>query len=677
MNNKFWRAHPLLKLLLPLVIGLILSSNINFIDKTQLRFLFLIAVVTCFFSLYLTWKSVGLKWLSGALILASFFILGVAIYQFEQVQKADDTPLTKTEKSTFLIKIQTEAQNATNTVKAIGKVMYHPSDHLVGKRILVYVEQKNAVTIKPGTLLIAHQYINEISAPKNPHEFDYKAYMAKQSIFYQAYLGSNIDQKIIAPATQGSILYQARQYGYRFIEGEISAQNQGIAKALLFGSKHSLGYDDKREFSRAGTMHILAVSGLHVGIIFMLLSSFITFLSRFISIPKIVKMVVMLFMIWWFVCLTGAKSSVVRAGIMFTVFTIGTLYFPKSYSLNSLALAAIILLMIHPANLFDVSFQLSFSAVSGILILVPFFREIGPRVIGYFPTYLLDITYVSLAAQISTLPFTLYYFQQFPTLGLVSNLLAIPLAFGIVSVGFIGFIFSFIPILRSITGLLVDVQLTILKAVNQIIADREFAVIENISLLDDQFILLLTAIGLLILMVQQKEKKWVFFILILFRALSSSISLQKWEYSNQKELTVYSLRNNLVLEYRVGRTIHCISSQPISDDSFRFSIQPNWKHHYIRKENLYSWEDKLTHKDFSIKDQTFFTQQRVISMQENLSSDIELVQSPDYTELYRLKKRSIEKMLILSDFYPKRVLPDSLHNLHFLTTEGCYQIEIQ
>lgn len=673
MKNKFWSAHPLLKVLTPLVIGVLLSYFIKLEDRNLILILLIITCLVFGISHIFKIKNVKYRWISGFIAFASFLTFGFSAYQLEQMSRIPKVPISKAKKESFVIKVLDEPTLSTNSIKTVGRIIEHSNPQFINKKLLVYFEKELNDGIAPGDLVFALQYINEINSPSNPHEFDFKTFMSKQQVYYQSYLGVGTTKEIFVLNERQSYIVKLRRRGYNFIEREISPENQGIAKAVLFGAKNSLSHQHKLEFSRAGTMHILAVSGLHVGIIFILVRFLIQFIERLFSLSPIVKVIILISVIWIFVFLTGAKASVLRAGIMFSIFAFGSLRNSKLFSLNSLALAAILLIVLRPSNIFDVSFQLSFSAVSGILIFVPFFQNtfIQPR--WKIAKYLLDITYVSFAAQMSTLPFTLFYFQQYPTFGLVSNLIAIPLAFLIVATGFFGFLFSFLSPISKLFGFLLEWELIALQSLNEFVSSLGFSVIENISLHKNEFFISLFLLSFLMLMIKQQNKKWLYPTLVLFLLLTASVSWNKWKVSTENELTVYSLRNNIVAEYRTGRTVHVISKNQISDDTFRFSIQPNWKNNFINKKKFYTWENQISTKLFRIEDETVFLSDYTLSLNSNTTSDIAIITKPDYKSYRNILEESKDRIFLLADSYPNRILPDSLENLHFFNTEGYYQ----
>lgn len=202
------------------------------------------------------------------------------------------------------------------------------------------------------------------------------------------------------------------------------ADAYGIVAAMALGDKSAVNDRLRQTYAVTGASHVLALSGLHLGIVYGLLSLMLMGYGR-----RRLGMLVTLAAVWAFVLLTGMSVSVLRAATMVTVYGLMTLLRRESSSVNSLALAAMLLLLVNPYTLFDVGFQLSFASVLAILVIVPLFERLLPD--GYMLTHrlqgwLLGLLFVSVAAQVGTAPLVAYYFGRLPLYFLVTNLVAIP-----------------------------------------------------------------------------------------------------------------------------------------------------------------------------------------------------------------------------------------------------------
>ena len=242
-----------------------------------------------------------------------------------------------------------------------------------------------------------------------------------------------------APNAMQERLYQ------RLTDGGLSGDELATVGALTLGYKEELDKDLKRHFQASGAAHVLAVSGLHTGIIYGIVLGLLTLGGRIRPLHEewfkrgLLSATVIVVM-WGYAWLTGMTPSVVRAVTMVTIFEIGRMCYRQAFSLNTIAAAAVLILLVHPTDLWSVSFQLSFAATAAIVILVKSLTPTLHRPKNIWHTvgfYFLGIILVSIAAQLGTLPITMYYFKQVSTYFLLANLIVLPLASVLVPCGLI------------------------------------------------------------------------------------------------------------------------------------------------------------------------------------------------------------------------------------------------
>jgi len=318
--------------------------------------------------------------------------------------------------------------------------------HSSGKTHLYIRKDSSDLEIKYGDQLAVFGRLYPIPGPDNPNEFDYRLYLKRQNIFCHSFV-QNDDVQIIGHEPPNAYMqwaYSLRSAASSIIDQHIpESRENGIAKALFLGIKDHLDNEVKQAYSAAGAMHVLAVSGLHVGIIYLLINLLFGRISNLGKSGNYAFGLISVSLIWLYAAMTGLSPSVLRAGTMFTFVAIGQASAREGNIYNTLAIAAFVLLIFQPYLIYSVGFQLSFAAVLGIVYLQPkMYRLFEVR------NGLLDkawaITCVSLAAQISTFPLTAYYFHQFPTYFLASNLIVIPASFIMLTGGIAMIIISFI-----------------------------------------------------------------------------------------------------------------------------------------------------------------------------------------------------------------------------------------
>jgi len=285
--------------------------------------------------------------------------------------------------------------------------------------------------ILAGDRLLLTGKLRKIRNGLNPSAFDYALYMQRRGIEYQ--LTSSAGDTLIS--LSGNRASSIRSLPYRVVNlfthsweqyGEGKEESLAVLKAITLGDKGSLSEELRQAYSGAGAAHVLAVSGLHVGMIWLILEKILAFRSKKIVI-RLLRSLLIVSLLWFYAALTGWSSSVCRSVTMFTLVSLAGLFSRNSSILNTMLLSALLLLCIAPSRIYDTGFQLSYMALTGIILLQPVLAGcITPRT--KIMKWIRDLVSVSVAAQLFTLPLTLGIFHQFPTAFILTNLLVIPLA---------------------------------------------------------------------------------------------------------------------------------------------------------------------------------------------------------------------------------------------------------
>lgn len=306
---------------------------------------------------------------------------------------------------------------------------------------------------RPGDHIYINARVGEVHTAGNPGAFDYARFLRRQGISGRAYVAGN-RWKVRAMA-DAEVSLRLRMARYRQslsaqYFSHLGSEEAGIAAAMSLGDKRSLDAAQRQSFSATGVSHVLALSGLHLGILFSLYS--LLFVNRLRSRRgRVFASLVGVALLWGFALLVGFPLSLVRATVMFTLWQLSVVLYSERSSLNNLALAALLILLFSPASLFDIGFQLSFTSVFFILLLMPHV----PRPRWLHRSRLLALLYgwltVSIVAQLGTGPLVAYYFHTIPLVGLLGNLLAIPLAYVILG---LALVFFLIPGFQGLTATL-------------------------------------------------------------------------------------------------------------------------------------------------------------------------------------------------------------------------------
>lgn len=349
-----------------------------------------------------------------------------------------------------------------------------------GKLLVTQLKDAPAKQLHAGDILIIADELRPVTPAYNPYQFDYAQYMAGQNVFHQVKLKDNYiiagqahNLNYYIDALRNSLIQSFAIHNY-------SADVINVIKALLLGQRQDMDKETSAGYTDAGVIHILAISGLHIAVLFFLINILLRPLERFGKKGKIVRLVLLLSFLWLFAFVSGLSASVVRSVVMFSFVSIGLYLNRNSAVYNSIAVSMLLLLLAKPMFLFDVGFQLSYAAVLSIVWLQPVYKKL-PKSRYRAVNYITDTVLISLVAQIGVLPFSLYYFNQFPLLFLVSNLVVIPLSTIILSLGIVVLFLNFtIPALAIYVGKILGLLIETMNSFIAWIASFKSLVIKDI-----------------------------------------------------------------------------------------------------------------------------------------------------------------------------------------------------
>jgi len=347
-----------------------------------------------------------------------FFFLGSVLHP---LHREAVPPLHQAEGVLVEIASYTETRPASYKVTARVLGEYRAGDWQPSSgKVLLYFNRQAGTIPEFGEIYRVNGPLREVEAPKSPYDFDYRQYLARNGIYHQQFLSSG-DFRKLGEAESSSLFSfanRAQLYTHQVFSRVLTDPGQlGVAEAMVGGMRSELDAETLQWYTDTGTVHALAVSGMHIAILFWVLNAvFGAFLNR----QKLPFIACVLFFLWSYAIFTGLSPSVCRSTLMFTIFQVGIFLKRSGNPVNTLFFSALILLMLVPDWIYDVGFQLSYLAVLGILVLYPWLRRklhFRWRVLQW----LWEATAVSLAAQVYTLPLTLYYFHQFPNYMLLAN----------------------------------------------------------------------------------------------------------------------------------------------------------------------------------------------------------------------------------------------------------------
>jgi len=540
---------PFVRFLIPLIAGIML--NVFGLDFGLYPLFFALALLLFLFD-FLTKKqylAFRFRWTFGAGI--SFFFCALGMFLSASKQDALKIPFANDNREQlFLAEIIENPRERTNSMQCLVTLSLLNEEEMAGNdfkpiNVILYIRKdSSSAKLQYGnTLLISHNFASQTKA-LNPEEFDYEKYLHKKGISTSVYISPDKWQLLFS-RQKFSLYNESKQIQLKLMsiyqKYGITGEEFAVLSALTLGNKEYIEADLRDSYSVTGAAHILAVSGLHVGVV-CLVFKFILGLffkgNRFLFL----KIAILISALWGYAFITGLSPSVVRATVMFSFVSVGMLLQRKSLIYNTISSSAFLMLLYNPFYLFDISFQLSYVAV----LFIVFFQS---RIyqLFHFKNWLgnktWDLFAVSVAAQLGTFPFAVYYFHQFPNYFWLSGFIVIPAAAVIIYLAMALFALSWIPFLGEAIAFVLN---WILKAVNfsiRLIELLPFAQFREISF--EYYDLFFIYTGLLLLAFYLAFKRYRYAMLFIC-CLLIYFSVDTMDYylkTNRKTFVVYNIPN--------------------------------------------------------------------------------------------------------------------------------------
>ena len=469
-----------IKLTFLLVLGILIGYFFNIEIKFPLLLtLFFLSVLS--FILFQEKKAVGISF--GKIAALTTVCLGILIVAIAQPKNANDhyTNISSTQQENWKLKVTEVLKPNSFSERYIAEVTEYNSYKASGKIILDKAIDSTFQKLQVDDELFVFALKDEIKSPLNPYQFNYKNYLEKQGIYHQLKLNAN--NHIVLENSSRTIKGYATSLRQNIItkleQAHFGNAELGIIQALLLGQRDTISEETYTDYKNAGAVHILAVSGLHIGILLL----FLEFMLRpmeFLPKGKTFKLVAIVLLLWGFAFLAGLSASVVRAVTMFS-FVAYALYLNRpSNTFNILALSMFfILLVFDPMLLFNVGFQMSYAAVFAIVWVYPILQKFWyPK--NWLVRQAWQLLSVSIAAQVGVLPISLYYFHLFPGLFFISNLLIVPFLGLILGLGIIVIALVLLNIAPNYLIELYNAIIGIMNSVIKWVAQQEAFIFRNI-----------------------------------------------------------------------------------------------------------------------------------------------------------------------------------------------------
>ncbi len=482
-----FRKYPIIIITLTLIAGILAGGFVSI----QNNILFIIIGFSFFFLIIfykLSLNKIDKIYQQGFMLgifISSFFTGMLMQKRIDQKQRLNHYThfIKKGTVNSFQLEIINHLKDTEKYQNYLAKVI-SINNYPVNGKILIK-KKKNSEKLFAGQQiegLINIEDLKEINKAMNPFSYDYRKFMNRKGIYHQIYLQTTA-YTLKKQSNRLSPYYWGQKWKDKirnvFIKNGLKGHNLQLASSLILGERQLLDPEIARDFQKAGTIHVLAISGLHIGILLLFLNFIFGFLKRRGKLK--IYLFITILLLWIYAFITGFSPSVIRAVIMFSFLQIALQLRKKSSIYNSLFTAAFFMILFKPGIIYEVGFQLSLLAVLGIISFYPLFSK--PIKKWKQPwKWVGDLFFVSLSAQLAILPLSLYYFHQFPVFFWLANLVVIPLLFLILFLGFSLVLLGLSEINIPFLWQIFNSSLSLLIHFNAWIAHLEYSLISHINI---------------------------------------------------------------------------------------------------------------------------------------------------------------------------------------------------
>ncbi len=643
-----WERVPFLRLLLPLVAGVLLYSSFQAVGIIGVSVIALIGFVV--FAVAAFTKSVKqwMQYVRFAAVNVALIASAWLLCYFNDIRN-DKTWYANTNAISFVVRISDAPIEKEKTWKLKVDVLSSIKDDSVrastGKAFVYVYKDEHALNIHQGNTLILPNKWQAIRSSGNPFEFDYQAYCNRNNIYHQQFLATN--EIVLFAKTQSDnlpLIQRLHNWSVEALAKYIHDEKVlGLMQAMLVGEEANMDADLRQAYSETGIIHIVAISGSHISFFFLL----ITFLLGWIKHKKwqLVKYIAAIPLVWVYVMMSGAPPSAVRAALMFSILGIGFAFDKSSHSLNHLLATAFILLCAEPMWLYAIGFQLSFVAVLSLII---FYRPIYKL---YVPTNIVlrtlwQVVAASIAAELLVAPLVVYYFHLFPLQFIVANVIAY-LFMGIALIG--GVLLVALSAITPVAMVLANAIEWIVTMFNNLVywlqnvnpRTFNFLQIDGVELV--LLYMVITGFGYYLL---RKNKRGLYVGLASMVLLIALFNLDEWKALHQHNLVVYNINKINHIELIDGKKHWVINTDTIIDERKKnYVLKP--AHSGYRVWNGRSYEnDRL----FVIGGKKVLVLDTFMSSEGKLLVDYVIINfTPSAEELERVHMQYSPKQIVLGN----------------------------
>ncbi|HOK75736.1 MAG TPA: ComEC/Rec2 family competence protein [Bacteroidales bacterium] len=665
-----FKEIPFLRIFIPYCLGIAASFCAEGIGIKIMLLLSVFLIIPLLIS-YFTIKSYN-NTAFGAILTAALFLSGVIL----AVNERRSLSTLEQKEQLFCSVVLDFPEEKENSFLIKSKLKYIWSDsvkkRIEGSIILYHSKNSQLTKLMPGDIIMFRTTPLEIRNKGNPYEFDYRFYMESKGFRYYGFIQKD-DIIYYGSPSRRTLREKALIFREQIInmyqEKGARGKRLALAAAITLGEKSMLGDDEKEHFSRAGVMHIMAVSGLHAGVLSLFIFNILFFLKGKL---KILRVFFTIATLWFFAFTTGLSPSVMRASLMFSFLHTGQLLNRKINPLNSLLASAFILSVINPLVIFDPAFQLSYVAVFFIIL---FYRDFYNTLTfnNFMSDRIWQLISVSFVAQAGTLPLTLAMFNRFSLIFLLSNILIVPLAAVIIISGFLAVITAPVGFVASIFVTVMDRTSFLAGYLTEKTSMLPFSSLENTGITVPESILLIIALAIFLNYLLSEKKKSVVLPLAAFLALIVTVTTKKVISGFKNELIVYNTQSVPVAGIKNGNTLNLFCmGEKVPGEALRHSAIMGLHVKTIDVRGKMPFLIRAGGKNILISDSY---------PAENAVKKSDIVIYTGLRPLF-LSESAKPDNIILTSAYPGRVFENKVRNnrvngLWFIKSQGCFRMKLK
>ncbi len=596
-------AFPVLRVILPFVIGVIAGAFLLDAQPLEPVHLTVLSVVTLLLVsvLFLIPKELVGRPIYAVFAQFAAFFTGLVLVCSVSDQLYPDhlVHVDLTEERTWVFTVDGETQEKPRSLSVRGDVV--DADGSAYGRVLLYLAKDSLMpTLLHGDRLLLRCSFTEVSPSGNPNEFNYARFLRFHHIHHQAYVPSG-DWMFLENGTWSPkrFFITLRQQMLDVLRrAGLSDDKFAVAAALVLGYKADLEQTLVQAYAGAGATHVLAVSGLHVGIIYLIINRLLSFLSRLRHGDRI-RAAITVGILICYAFLTGLSPSVTRAVTMFSFVAVAKSLNRRGSIYNTLACSAIGLIIFDPLIVMQVGFQLSYAAVLGIVIFQPWLLK-QASFQNKWADRVWEITCVSVAAQISTFPLGLLYFHQFPNLFFVSNLFVIPGATIVLQLGLVAMVAQVWDPLLAFVGMFLKVIIWAMNGLVGVFNTLPYAVTSGIDISIAETVLIYVLIGTTGWMLIGRQVRMLFPSMLAVVLLFVTQTWERVEHDHQRELTVYNIRKHTAVAMMDGTQLSFLASDDLieNEQSMLFHVRHHWWARGMKEEQHIPLNDSTFNRPF-------------------------------------------------------------------------------